>query len=319
MGLWDIFNLVTGVGGSLVDAGRARQAEEERKAEKQDAGQRIDDWTRYLMNGDGSYRGLAAIRDDYNKQWGDLTNRVSDQAWSTAAGIQSGYAGLQNQYSSLENALNQAYGDRTNTAMGMVADYGKQAKQDITDRYKALDNEQHARLISTGLGNTIMGASMQSGNQVRQDAEQRRLAEDVARVKLGTYGQFSGDQLATRRELGEGGIQLGQSGIRDVADANQWALGMSSGAAQNAMQAQQANEQSILAALQGQTDRRTSLLMDYPNPDPSPSFLTMANQAMMPYWMQEQENARNRKMANAQSQAAWNPMNMFGFGLTGKF
>jgi len=304
--------------GGAVDWWKSFQNDKKRNEEKQDALRRMDDQVQRTMYGDeaNGYRGLRDVRDDYANQRNQWAQDIGNQANSIVQGLQSAYGGLKNQHEQLSQILNSGFGDRTNAAMRMVADYGKQAKQDIDSRFAALNNEQRARLISSGLGNTIMSASLQSGNQQRQDAEQRRLAEDVARVKLDTHGQYTGDQLRNQQDMGAMGLQLGQMSANSLYNANQWAMGEKSDANMQTMMSNQADEMGMLDYFTNQVDKRNALAMDWGPDQISPSLGSNMSQAFMPYYIQSQENKRARMAAQAQRDSAWG--NMFNFGLGAK-
>ncbi|MCL2330661.1 MAG: hypothetical protein FWC56_05105 [Phycisphaerae bacterium] len=292
--------------GGISDWFKASENDRKRNAEKQDALQRMDDQVQRTMYGDeaNGYRGLRNLRDDYASQRNQWAQDIGSQANSIVQGLQSSYGNLKNQQEQLAQILNSAYGDRTNQAMGMVANYGDQAKRDISDRYKTLDASQRMDITNRGLGNTIMGASMQSGNQQRQDAEQRRLAEDVARVKLDTHGQYTGDQLRNQQDMGAMGLQLGQMAANSLYNANQWATGEKSDANMQTMMGNRADEMGMLDYFTGQTDKRNALAMDWGPDQISPSLGSYMTQAYMPFYTQAQENKRARMAAQSQQNSA---------------
>lgn len=101
--------------------------------------------------------------------------------------------------------ITQGYADRYSTAEADIAGYGEQMSEDI-DRYFADQGGQVMQgLIDRGMTGSLSGAGEMLGVTERQSAEQRRLGEDLTRMRLGHLSNLSGEGLlAQERMFGAG-------------------------------------------------------------------------------------------------------------------
>lgn len=287
------------------------------------AGQRaFEDWTRRTND---SLQRVDAGRDqsqDYlallqKNMWGDGTYGYSAlpgymEAGSTGInqGIEGGYASLLNnygnmgagvqgrydnmaknlsgQYGDLEKKMNDAYTARTNKAMGMLEGAGNQAKADIRQDYKNLGSAQQTGLVNRGLGNTIMGGSLAAGNERQQQSALGRLGESLRKESLSTYGQFSGDQLASQSglaqqgigfnkdlgtggaalalDIGRGATDLAQQRLTAVSDSQRMGLDATYGARADALSNQERLGSMNLDQIRQWTDRYIGTNLDWGQP-----------------------------------------------------
>jgi hypothetical protein len=213
-----------------------REFWETQTGEAEDA---INKWGTDMFSGTEDFSGMSTLIPAFSQANKDLAAGVRRDGSGLVAGQQADYANLLNdfygmsdsvqsrydtmasdikgQYGGFEGDLNKRYADRTKTGMGMLEGYGDQQKADISQKFANLGGAQTAQLAASGLGGTSVGASMATGRAREESAEQRRLGEDVTRMKSDVYSDLSGDELGARYDLGQGRMgmlyDLGKGGV----------------------------------------------------------------------------------------------------------
>jgi len=154
--------------------------------------------------------GLWGLADSYSKQFGGM----SDEAIKKGDALASQQSG---KYSELESIINAAFGDRTKQGMSMLQGLGNQERKDLAQDYKNLASQQQSRMISSGLGNTTLSASLLAGTERQKQDDMRRLNDRLNREQFDAYAGLTGDQLNTQGALGMDVLgkqsQLGQWSI----------------------------------------------------------------------------------------------------------
>lgn len=101
--------------------------------------------------------------------------------------------------------VTQGYQDRFERNMGHLEGFGSQMREDIDRRMEQARARQRGTLVSAGLGNTTVQTAADRGIAETGSAEQRRLGEQLARLRLETDSALSGDALAAQeREATQG-------------------------------------------------------------------------------------------------------------------
>ena len=318
---WAGLAAISGILGGLMDYLQGMEDRKEWRERTDEALKTIDATSDRMMHGTDEYKGILGIVDTYTPQYGALAGAMADDANAVARNLSNAYGDLTNlydrgaadiqgtfdamssdvqgRYAGLEEALNQAYGDRTSTAMGMLEGMGDQAKADIRQDYRNLDAAQQQALVNRGLGNTILGASMKAGIERQAQDALGRLNEILRQQKLDTYGTFSGDELANRRDMGVGGIELatnlgksktellnnllqnrvalGQDAASAVTETGKWAADREYMAGLDAVTNQERLAKDVLALEGTNLDRRVGASLDFGLPPQVVSPFTTAS------------------------------------------
>ena len=318
---WAKLSAITGIGGGIMDYLQGMEDREEWRQRTDEALRDIKTTSDKLMHGTDEYKGILGIIDTYTPQYGALAGAMADNANAVARNLSNAYGDLTNLYDSgaaniqgtfdamsrdvqgryagLEGALNQAYGNRTSTAMGMLEGAGDQAKADIRQDYRNLDAAQQQALVNRGLGNTILGASMKAGTERQAQDALGRLNESLRQQRLDTYGAFSGDELSNRRDMGVGGVELatnlgksstelannllqnrvalGQDAASATTEAGKWASDREYMAGLDAVTNAERLAKDALALESENLDRRVGASLDFGLPPQVLSPLTTAH------------------------------------------
>lgn len=318
---WAALSGISGFLGGLMDWAQGMADQEEWRQRTDEALSDINATSDRMMHGTDDYKGILDIVDTYTPQYGALAVAMANDANAVARNLSNAYDELTNLYDSgaaniqgtfdamsrdvqgryagLEEALNQAYGNRTSTAMGMLEGAGEQAKADIRQDYRNLDAAQQQALVNRGLGNTILGASMKAGTERQAQDALGRLNEILRQQKLDTYGTFSGDELANRRDMGVGGVELatnlgksktelsnnllqnrvalGQDAASAVTETGKWAADREYMAGLDAVANAERLAKDVLALEGANLDRRVGASLDFGLPPQAVSFLTTAS------------------------------------------
>ena len=322
---WAKLAAITGIGGGLMDYLQGMADRKDWRKRTDEALSAIDTTSDKLMHGTDEYKGILGIIDTYTPQYGALASAMADDANAVARNLSNAYGDLinlydsgaaniqgtfdamssdvQGRYAGLEEALNQAYGNRTSTAMAMLEGAGDQAKADIRQDYRNLDAAQQQALVNRGLGNTILGASMKAGTERQAQDALGRLNESLRQQRLATYGAFSGDELANRRDMGVGGVELatnlgksstelannllqnrvalGQDAASAVTETGKWAADREYMAGLDAVANAERLAKDALALESENLDRRVGASLDFGLPPQAVSFLTTASPIFM--------------------------------------
>ena len=123
------------------------------------------------------------------------------------------------------------YGQRTADVMGQLEGYGDQRGQDISRAYSNLSARGNQDLISRGLTASTIKPTMEAGFLRREQAEQRRLGEDLTRMRVDTGARLEGDRLGFMERKNEpypdlgaytqAALAMGQSGMGSVPYGSQ--------------------------------------------------------------------------------------------------
>lgn len=137
----------------------------------------------------------------------NLTRRVGNQLGQRTQDVMGEYGGAADEYRAGLGSLLQGYRDRYNTAAADIEGYGAQQRADV-DRGATEDRSRFA-LNPLSRGSTV-SASVNANIEDRRQQNQRRLGEDLTRMRVGLLSGLSGDTLAAQ---GQGQGQLYSNAI----------------------------------------------------------------------------------------------------------
>lgn len=220
--------------------------------------------------------GMGMLRDQtsgVNTAYGGRVGDIMSRLQSALSGVNAGYGAREGNIMGSFNAgsrgLDEAFRRREGNIMGEFAGLGDQARRDIGQRYGELGARGQQDLTSRGLGGSTMLTGMRQGLQRQQEADQRRLGEDLRRERIGYRTQLSGDTLANRRGLLSEGTALraGLSGDRLASQTNtaNSLANMRAGLTGEQLAAQERGNERLFGGHQGYGASQLGLTGDYWN------------------------------------------------------
>jgi hypothetical protein len=116
---------------------------------------------------------------------------------------------LQSGLAQLAGSINSGFADRTQQGLALLENLGQQSKRDVDERFDVAQDRTTADLTRRGLGSSTVLSSNRLGTERERSAEQRRLDDQIARQRFGAFSQLTGDELASRSNLGLAQTDLG--------------------------------------------------------------------------------------------------------------
>lgn len=143
----------------------------------------------------------------------DRTKNVMGDFDQGAREYKEGLGDFLTQFKRETDKLNKGYQDRYNTATQSIEGYGAQQAADIDEDFAKREAAAQQAHVDSGWGNSFAsaGTSAQMGRE--RSNEQRRLGEDLTRMKTGLQADLSGDQLRALENRLAGGSDYGFSGM----------------------------------------------------------------------------------------------------------
>lgn len=128
----------------------------------------------------------------------DGSGQMTPQAISmlTAKDYQSAYDEAKAANESRYGEMMGGYQERYDRGMGMLSDYGQQMGADIDEGFFNQAQATKQDLSRRGLSNTTIAGGAAIQNERERSKEQRRLGEDLTRLRTTQDAQLSGDLLA---------------------------------------------------------------------------------------------------------------------------
>lgn len=114
--------------------------------------------------------------------------------------------------------LSNAYKGREDAAMEMVGKIGQGMINDVNDLFAQNAAKIQAHGVNTGLNNTTIPGSMQTGNTQAHSKALVDALDQIGRLNLGTYLGTSGDRLGADRGLHSERVGLLQQMPKDLID-----------------------------------------------------------------------------------------------------
>lgn len=148
-------------------------------------------------------RGRMGALNEFDRSTGDIVPGFG-------AALQQILGGVNAQQGQLESG----YRDRYSAAERELGTYGRQAREDINERYDALGESRLADMVGRGLISTTATNAPAFLTERERSRELRGLDEDVARNRINILSGLSGDELAARERGLERGAGYGLSGLQ---------------------------------------------------------------------------------------------------------
>ena len=173
----------------------------------------------------GVTSGYDAAQAALNTAYTDPTSGVQAGYGNRAADLGGQVSGVQGDLASSMGGISSRYSTREADLLGQLEGYGDIQRGDLERAYDARSAEAGAHLENTGLGNSTIMSSVQSGVQTDRELDRARMEDQLRREQLGYQSQWSQDVLGAQEREAAANAQAGFTGVGMNAQFGADALG----------------------------------------------------------------------------------------------